>query len=166
MAKIVNTYTNDEGHIINVYESGAEYNTATSRLVKASPKTQITSENATSYIRKRQEKTARLLREQIVKAHNAIMPTSAHNSPEAIALSGAMLYEEIVLNSDAYPRDRLETWREIGKYAEVLPSDLRKVHQEDVDAVRDGIAQGVSEALERIARDVLARDVVDVKVIE
>ena len=62
MAKVVSTYTNAEGHEIAVYESGAERDTVTRRLVKPATHTLITAENSTALHRERQElKRARLL---------------------------------------------------------------------------------------------------------
>jgi hypothetical protein len=54
-AKIVDTYINEDGHMINVYESGAEYNTVTNRLVKPASHTLITAENSTDMYRRSQE---------------------------------------------------------------------------------------------------------------
>jgi hypothetical protein len=67
VAKIVNTYTNDAGQLVNVYESGAEYNTVEKRLVKPAEHTVITTQNATAYNRARQE----LKRAVIASAANA-----------------------------------------------------------------------------------------------
>lgn len=54
-AKIIDTYTRDDGHIINVYESGAEYDTTDKKLIKPAAHTVITAENTTDYNRRRQE---------------------------------------------------------------------------------------------------------------
>lgn len=116
---------------MRVYESGAEWSETTKRFVKAPPQHAITPQNAHVFKLKRQEKTSRLLRERITQAHNDNMPVPANGSAEAFAESGAMLYENVVLNTDAYPRDRLEVWEKLGKYAAVLPADIRAV---DTDA--------------------------------
>lgn len=54
MAKIVETVERD-GHIINVYESGAEYDMTEKRLLKPANHTLITAENATVFNRTRKE---------------------------------------------------------------------------------------------------------------
>jgi hypothetical protein len=61
MAKVVSTYNNDDGHNINVYESGAEYNTVTKRLCKPAEKNIITSANAREIQSRRQQKKQELL---------------------------------------------------------------------------------------------------------
>src|SRR5689334_25087709 len=109
MATIVDTYTKD-GDTINVYESGAHYNATRGRLVKAPPSAMITSERSYELKRLRAEKTARLLREKIVAATGKISDLKITTATEAVAEVGGILWEEIVLNPDAYPRDRMEAF--------------------------------------------------------
>lgn len=154
MATILRTEERN-GDIIAIYESGAEYNQSKGRLVKAPPKAQITPENSNEYKRKRQEKAARLLRERIVQAHNRGDMEPVKGSAEAFAESGALLYEEIVLDKNAYPRDRMDVWEKLGKYGGVLPSDIRK-QDDTAQAVATAAAAGaaVATVLERVLRDV------------
>lgn len=55
MAKIVDTYKNDQGEIINVYESGAQYNVTKGRLVGAPPQAQFTKETSLVAVERRLE---------------------------------------------------------------------------------------------------------------
>lgn len=83
-------------------------------------KTAITKQNSGELHRIRREKAAAALRARLVETYNGVMPSPARSSVDVFAGAGAMLFEEIVLNSEAYARDRLETWRELGKAAGVL----------------------------------------------
>jgi hypothetical protein len=120
MATVVSTYTNDAGQVVNVYESGAEYNTVEKRLVKAPPSKAITAQNSSEFKRLRQEKQARLLRAAIVAETMDKLDVPAHGPASAVAAAGGILWREIVLSPDAYPRDRLDAWEKLGKHAGVL----------------------------------------------
>jgi hypothetical protein len=56
MATIVNTYTNEDGHEIAVYDSGLERNQTLGRIHKPAPSTLITTENSRELYRVRQAK--------------------------------------------------------------------------------------------------------------
>lgn len=142
-----------DGHIIRVYDNGMERNMTTNKMIRPPSHALITPEKANAYQRKRQEKASRLLRERITQAHNANMPVSAKGSAEAFAESGAMLYENVVLNTEAYPRDRLEVWEKLGKYANVLPADIRAVGN-DTDAVPAVINNTVNTTIIQVLQDV------------
>lgn len=170
MPKVINTYTNEQGEVINEYESGAVYNVSRGRLAKPAAATVIRSrEKATEYNRKRQEKTAARLRQGITAAAAAVLPDPVGDSAEAFAAAGAMLFEQIVLNSEAYPRDRMEAFEKLGKYAGTLPADLRQTADADGGtAAAAGAAAGATAAaavLARVFADVArmqeAADVVD-----
>ena len=157
-----------DGREIAIYESGAEYDRTAKRLIKAPKQTQITPENATFYSRRRKEKAAALLRQRIIETHNGIMPTSVGSSSAAFAESGAMLYEQIVANSEAYPRDRMDAWEKLGKYADVLPSDLRNQATEQAAAitaaaVNVGAAQILAQLWADVRKAQADREVVDVE---
>jgi hypothetical protein len=62
MAKVVSSYDNEDGHKINVYESGAEYNTVTKRLCRPADKNIITSETAKEIQSMGQRKKQELLK--------------------------------------------------------------------------------------------------------
>lgn len=131
----------------------------TGRIIKPAPSALITSESANLLQRKRQEKAARLLRERIAKAHNSGKMDVVKGSAEAFAESGALLYEEIVLDPTAYPRDRVDTWEKLGKYAGVLPSDMKR---QDTDtqsiAQAAAVGAGVAAGIAQVLRDVLGSD--------
>lgn len=167
MAKIVETVERD-GHQIAIYESGAEYDMTTKRLVKPAPHTIITAEKATALIRQRQEKTAALLRKRIVEATNKVSTIQHKGSASAIADTGGILWEEIVLNPDAYHRDRLEAFEKLGKYAQVLPSDLKQ-QQEQTPGTAAAAAFGaeLAKSVMQILSDVMSAkqngEIIDVK---
>lgn len=154
-----------DGRQIVVYDSGLERDKETGKIVKPAAHALITPEKANLYHRRRQEKAAALLRQRIRDAHNSVMPSQVTTSAEAFAMSGAMLYEEITLNSDAYPRDRLETWEKLGKYADVLPADMRQGSNEPTmqqateltDAIA-GLIRAITDATQRTSADVVDVD--------
>lgn len=175
MTKVINTYTREsDGHIIDVYESGAERDRTAGRMCKPAAGTLITAQNTAEYNRRRQEKTAALLRARIAEEHAAAMPNPTRTAAEAIADSGAMLYSQIVLNSEAYPRDRLQAWETLGKYARTLPADIRQAGDPDGQAVRLQALTAAANVetvriMERVFRDVKAqqaRQTVEGKVVE
>ena len=165
MAKLLRTEERN-GEVIAIYESGAEYNQTTKRLVKAPPSAAITPENSNFYKRKRQEKAAAALRSRILESTRKRSTLPLNSSAEAIAEAGAYIWDEVVLGEDVYPRDRLEAWEKLGKYAGVLPADIR---QSDTDtattAATAAAGAAVATVLERVLRDVLAAggrvDIVD-----
>lgn len=118
MATVIDTVVRD-GRTIAVYDNGMERDLDRGRIIRPPTSALITKENANEYHRARQQKAKARLRAAIKEAHNGKM-TPVKSSAAAFAESGALLYEEIVLNADAYPRDRLEAWKELGKQAEIL----------------------------------------------
>lgn len=155
MAKIVETVERD-GHVINVYESGAEYDTTDKKLIKGPTGSQITAENASVYIRRRQEKQARLLREAIVTETNDKLTMKYSGPAAAVAAAGGILWREVVLDETAYPRDRMEAWEKLGKYAQVLPSDIRQAQPEQSPAGGvAGMAVEMATAFARVLADIV-----------
>lgn len=150
--------TEDRGdRTVHVYENGLERDAKTGHIVKPAKSDQITSESAHLLLRKRQEKTAALLRQRIMETHNGIMPSPVKSSAAAFAESGAMLYEQIVANSEAYPRDRMDAWEKLGKYADVLPADLKRGSDDvsnGINAAAAALNAQAAAALERIWRDI------------
>lgn len=166
MANVVETIERD-GVKVLVYDNGMERNAENGRMMKPATGTVITPERATLLHRRRQEKAAAALRDAIKREHNSKMTPTANSSAAVFAESGALLYSEVVLNADAYPRDRMEAWEKLGKYAQVLPSDLRKQDGEPAAAaVAAGIASGLVGVLERVMRDVLAQQRDSAEVVE
>ena len=154
--KIVSTEERGD-RLVHVYENGLERDARTGHIVKPAKSDQITSESAHLLLRKRQEKAAALLRQRITEVHNGIMPSPVKSSAAAFAESGAMLYEQIVANSEAYPRDRMEAWEKLGKYAEVLTPDLKRGSDDVSNAINATAAALNAQAaasLERIWRDI------------
>ena len=150
-------YTLDErdGVKVRVYESGAVLNDETGKIVKPPEHTLITSENYTLLHLARQQKAAALLRSRIKQTHNNNMPSQVGSSAAAFAESGAMLYEEIVLNSEAYPRDRKEMWETLGKHARVLSPDFNQDAQSSqAQTLTAALQAGTAQILERLWADV------------
>ena len=154
MATIVETVERD-GETINIYESGAEYSVTRGRLVKPAPSTLITSEKSTVFIRQRQEKTAALLRKRITEATNAVSELKHNGSASAIADTGGILWQEIVLNPDAYHRDRLEAFEKLGKYAQVLPSDMKQQSEGIPPSVAAALGADIARSIAQIISDVM-----------
>jgi hypothetical protein len=139
-----------------ILATGAIYDSNVGRIVgKAAPNPwAITSEKSNEYRQQRKKKAEALLRSRIIEAHNAAMPNQVISGAGAFADAGAMLYEEIVLNSDKYPRDRLEAWNTLGKAAGVL-ADPRE------PGASDGGMQGASDILAGVNKLVeLLRDTI------
>ncbi len=106
-----------------VLKNGAVYDLDKGRIV-ANPgggTTAITKETASLLKRRRQEKAAAALRVRITEATNAVSEVKHATSASAIADVGGILWSEIVLNPDAYHRDRLEAFEKLGKMAQVIP---------------------------------------------
>jgi hypothetical protein len=138
MATRIDTIERD-GETVYIYDDGMEYSKDRGRIVKAPKKYQITPENSCDYLRKRQQKAARLLRERVLAATQDVSDVKLTGPAHAIAETAGILWSEIVLNDKAYPRDRLEGWEKIGKYAQVLPADVRKPDGDGIPAQADTV---------------------------
>ncbi len=123
MASKLLRYEDREGRRVAVYESGLVRDAESGRIIQPAPGTLIRADNSTVYHRKRREKFKRRLRAGLVEASRAgLFPagTLPRDSAEVFAEAGVMLFEQIVLNSEAYPRDRIEAYKELGRQADVL----------------------------------------------
>jgi hypothetical protein len=175
MATKIDTIERD-GRLVNIYDNGAEQDATTGRFIKPARGVAFTPETAKLARRKRQEKFARLLRQRIRETHNAVMPHPVQTSAEAFAEAAAMLHEQVVLNSEAYPRDRLEALDKIGKYAEVVPADRKEQEADEaaaraaaLNAAAAGMTAETAALLVRILNDVQKvkrGEAIDGKVIE
>jgi hypothetical protein len=148
-----------EGKLVYIYDNGMERDAASGQIIKPPAGKPFTPETAKLARRKRQEKTARLMRQRIRETHNAIMPHPVQTSAEAFAESAAMIYEQVVVNSEAYPRDRLEAWEKIGKYAGLLPADAKERAEDITIAIQNNLTAGGNgehaRILARVWRDVM-----------
>lgn len=155
------------GRVIAVYDNGLERDIESGKIITPPKTGQITRENANLYHRKRQEKAAAALRSRILESTRKRSTLPLNSSAEAIAEAGAYIWDEVVLGEDVYPRDRLEAWEKLGKYAGILPADIRQSDTDTAATAATAAAAGaaVATVLERVLRDVLAvggrRDVVD-----
>jgi hypothetical protein len=87
MPTIVNTFVNDLGETINVYESGAHYNVTRKHLVKAPESAMITKENAWKF----KEQLAEKKREAIVRgAARTLARTQEWDVPNALDVAEAL----------------------------------------------------------------------------
>jgi hypothetical protein len=105
------------------WKNGAVYDHSTGRIV-ANPgggTAAFTAERVSALKQARQQKAAELLRLRITEKTEKKKRVKLEGSAEAVALVGGLLWEEIVLNSKKYPRDRLEAFVRLGNYAGVLP---------------------------------------------
>jgi hypothetical protein len=161
MATIVDTYTKD-GDTINVYESGAHYNATRGHLVKAPPSAVITSDRARELHKIRAAKTARLLREKIVAATGKISDLPIRTASEAVAEVGGILWEEIVLNPDAYPRDRMEAFDKLTERAEM--SNQSKRQNDEKNNTPADFMNAAAELLREMRQAIQPREVIDGKV--
>lgn len=157
MATVVSTYTNEAGHEIAVYESGAERDVTIGRMIKPAPHALITSENSHEFRRKRKEKQARLLREAIASETADALELPRSGSAAAVAAAGGILWREIVLSPDAYPRDRMEAWEKLGRHAEILSDPREKQADDGGQAALQAAAMNGATALllERVWADVM-----------
>lgn len=163
MSKVIEVIERD-GRNVLVYESGLERDAESGRILKPAAGTLITRQNSTAYHRRRQEKTAALLRRRITDATNSgLLPPgvpAVRDSAEAFAVGGQVIWEDVVMNADAYPRDRLEAWQTLGKYSRVLPADPRQADADPDESARLNAAAAVMNV--QTAR-ILARVLADVK---
>lgn len=105
-----------------VLSNGAVYDMETHRIV-ANPgggSTAITQASASALAQRRKEKAAAKLRKQITAETQSISAAPLTGSADAVAVAGGMIWAGVVLNTEAYPRDRLDAWERISKHAEVL----------------------------------------------
>lgn len=145
-----------DGRLVHVYDNGLELDAATGHIIRRPDHVAFTSETGKSAAKKRQEKMRRLLRAGIVRAHNSIMPSQVKNSAAAFAAALEMLWEQVVLNSEAYPRDRTELIREVGKMTELVP-DKRDSEDDNRPALLNAAAVGAGTAalMAKILGDVI-----------
>lgn len=135
MATVIETVERD-GRTIAVYDNGMERDVNKGHLLRPPTAALITKENANAYHRARQEKTAALLRKRITEATNKVSTLQHAGSASAVADTGGILWEEIVLNPDAYHRDRLEAFEKLGKMAQIIP-DARQAGEEPAQGAAD-----------------------------
>jgi len=73
VATIVDTFKNEEGETINVYESGAQYNTTRGRLIRAPERSMFTPETSPDAHRKKAE----LKRQRLLAGAAKVLESSA-----------------------------------------------------------------------------------------
>ena len=164
MATLVETVER-EGRTIRVYDNGMEYDMDNKKIIKPPANGPITTrERGQELAKKRHEKTARLLRERIKESTSKISDLKIGSSAAAVAEAGGILWEEIVLNAEAYPRDRLDAWLKLGQLAGVIPNAQQKQEQEKSDA---GTVSAVTDLLRELRTAIQqprqAADVIDIQ---
>jgi hypothetical protein len=131
-SKIVETVERD-GARIAIYDTGMERNLDTNAIIRPPTRALITKETALAMRQKRQEKTAALLRQRIREATEKVSTLPLSSSAAAVAEAGGILWDEIVLNAEAYPRDRLEAWLKLGQMAGIIPNAQERAEPEKTD---------------------------------
>jgi hypothetical protein len=147
-----------------VLKNGAVYDLDKGRIVAIDNSRNphaITPQKSSEFKQARREKAARLLRARIVDAHNGKM-VPVGSSPAAFADAGALLWEEVVLNKTAYPRDRLETWEKLGRHAEVL-ADPREPAQQTPMQQASELTGKMAEVLTALTAFLQTRDTIESK---
>ncbi len=106
----------------------------------------------------RAAKVARLTREKITAATAKISDLPIKSSAAAVAEVAGILWEEIVLNAEAYPRDRMEAFEKLTERAEMTTNLKRQdVEKNNVEAFA-----GAAAELMRAMRDMIQpRETVD-----
>ena len=155
MATIIETIERD-GDQIAIYDNGMQRNVTKGKLIHGPTSTLITKENARAIAQKRQEKAARLLRKQIRDATAENLQISMKSSAEAIAVTGGMLWQDVVLNKDSYDRDRIEAFTKLGQISGVIPTPSHRDEPEKNSvAVAATVGAAVATAMAQILADVL-----------
>ena len=121
------------GRTIAIYDNGMERDMDDGHFMRPPTAALITKETAQVMKRKRQEKAARLLREKIRAATESVSDIPINDSAEAIAEAGGILWSEIVLDRDAYHRDRLEAFTKLGQLAGAIPNISERGEAEKTD---------------------------------
>lgn len=153
-ATVVEEYTDETtGHLVRRYENGMLYDMTTGRIARPPDREYRGIQSAEDARRLRQMQVDRA-EEAIAKAiadktkeHGKISPLAG--PVEALAAAAGILWDEVVLNSRAKPRDRREVYETIGRDAG-LRRDARENRDTggpdapqvlDVDALRAVVAQ-------------------------
>lgn len=158
-AQLVETVERD-GKTIRIYDNGMEYDMSSKKIAKPPTNAKITTERAKELRQLRADKHARLLREAIVTETMDKLQMPKHGPVAAIAAAGGILWREIVLNDQAYPRDRLEAWKELGTQAQVIPNLKQTPAQEKNETATD-ILQAAAELLREMRQTIQPREVID-----
>jgi hypothetical protein len=140
-SNLVETIERD-GRTIAIYDNGMERDVERNAIIRPPTAALITKQTSQDMHRKRQEKAASILRQRIKEATAKVSANPVPNSAAAVAEAGAILWEEVVLNQEAYPRDRMEAWFKLGQLAGVIPNAKEREGQEkstggDVGALAD-----------------------------
>jgi hypothetical protein len=159
-----------DGRTIAIYDNGMERDVEANKIIRPPTAALITKDNAREIRAMRQEKAARLLRERIRAATEKISDLPIGSSAAAVAEAGGILWDEIVLNTEAYPRDRMEAWLKLGQMAGVIPNVQERGQQEKTDTERAaGDLAAVARELRRLIvgpadpADVIDADSTDIR---
>ncbi len=140
---LVKTWTDENGNRIGEYESGMVRNLDNNHIIKATNNPYITKANAGDMLRRRKEKTARAIRDEISRA--MFGKEYATKPAESVGIAAGMLWTEIVMNKEALARDRINAWVALGKHAGLL-NDMRENEQQP-DGVKVEIGQNLAREI-------------------
>jgi hypothetical protein len=87
-------------------------------------------------------------------------------SAGAFAQSGALLYGQIVLNPEAYPRDRIEAWQKLGSVSGVIANENKRgdAEKNDSDAGVLAASAALTELVGFLREVIQPREVIEGKV--
>jgi len=136
------------GARVEHYGDGVIVRSANGKFEKGSkPPNAITSANARDMQELRKQKTASLMRAELVKrGRDAGIVDNLAGPSTVIAVAAGQIFDDVVLKRDANPRYRLESWQAIGRHAGLL-GDARQV------ADNSGVTVSIGADL---ARDLVA----------
>jgi hypothetical protein len=138
-----------------------ERNLTTNRIVRPPTAALITKKTASAMgllsKEKRQERTARMIRSQIRSVTAEKFGVRMNTSSEAVAVTAGTLWQDVVLNPEAYARDRILAFNKIGQIADEIPNVLQRTDAEKTPAGAAASAIGTELARQfmDIVRDVL-----------
>lgn len=143
-----------------ILKNGAVYDLDKGRIV-ANPgggKSAITPERSKELRELRAAKAARLLREAIVTETMDALDVPKHGAAESVAAAGGILWREIVLNPEAYARDRIAAYEKLSERAE-MTSEHKRLGDEKTPS--SDLAGAVNELTAILRAAMQPRDAVD-----
>lgn len=143
--------------MIAIYDNGMERDVEKNTIIRPPTAALITKQTSHDMHKKRQEKASRLLREKIRAATEKVSDQKIPTSAAAVAEAGGILWDEIVLNAEAYPRDRLDAWLKIGQMAGVISNAREREEPGKSDPA--GTIGALADLVRELRQAVQTRDV-------
>lgn len=137
---IVDKWNDEKGHVIVKYESGMIRDLDTHSIIKATDNPYF-ADNWREMQMQRKERAAAAMRDEISRQTFGL--DDPHKSIEAVGYMAGMLWKDIAMNPDAYPRDRLNTFLQIGMKAGLLSDERYN------EATQPGVNVSIGQNLAR-----------------